>query len=74
MAALRTEFQSWADASGITHYVSDVILFVNSLEEVSLRTIGVDTHVITTVSLRGQWHCGRLAERIGSYLIIKDKK
>jgi hypothetical protein len=61
-----TEFDSRTHASGVSHDVSDVILFVNTLEEMSLWPKSKNSDVIATVRLGCKRNQRRLQERISS--------
>ena len=59
------EFGTGSDASGVAHDVSDVVLLVDTLEQVSLRAVGEDTHIISAVSFGCQRHSGWLLVGVG---------
>ena len=59
------KFDSRTNASGVSHNMSNVILLVNTLEEMSLWTESKNSDVVTAVRLRCQRHQRRLQERIG---------
>ena len=64
------EFETRTDASCVRHNMSNVILFVDALEHVSLGTNGEDAHVVSAVSLRSQRHGGGLFEIVSTCKIV----
>lgn len=60
------KLESRPDAGCVAHHVGDVVLLVDTLEQVGLRPDGEDADVVATVTFRSERHGGGLLERIGS--------
>ena len=67
-----TELVTWADARCVTDDVGDVILLVDTLEEVRLRTRGIDGHFFTSVTLNNVRYCCWLFEVFVSYACVQS--
>ena len=59
-------FDAGTDTGGVADHVSDVVLFVDTLEQVRLRPDGEDGNVVASVRLAPGRHRRRLQEIVGS--------